>query len=113
MQWGHMSAVHEFHQRIEGDGTPLYEGAPRDAIANAMAQAPERERRDWEERFPTLDDGIESMLKAGVLSMDDAGAYCSPIPSLAHFALTSDDPAPSGGTSSPPVAGRTHSPAPE
>ena len=70
------------------------------------------ERRDWDERFPTLDDGIDSMLKAGVLSMDDAGAYCSPIPSLAHFAPTSDDPAPSGGTSGPPAAGRTHSPAP-
>lgn len=112
MQWGHMSAVHEFHQRIEGDGTPLYEGALAGRDSERDGASPRTRTAGLGERFPTLDDGIDSMLKAGVLRLDDAGAYCSPIPSLAYFALTSDDPAPSGGTSGPPVAGRTHSPAP-
>ena len=99
------------HQRIGGAGKPLYEGALRNAIARAISQAPERERQDWDERFSTLDDGIDSMLRAGVLSIDETGAYCSPIPSLAHFILSSEDDHPegTGGTSAPR---RTASPSP-
>lgn len=104
--------LRETHRRIQAGGGPLYERALRDTIASAMSQAPERQRKDWDERFPTLDDGIDSMLKAGVLSMDDAGAYCSPIPSLTQFALSSDDPGQPGGGDGPPTAGRAHSPAP-
>ena len=84
----------EMHRRIAAGGDPLYERALRDTIASAMSQAPERERQDWDERFPSLDDGIDSMLKAGVLSMDHTGAYHSPIPSLTHFILSSDAPSP-------------------
>lgn len=88
--------LRETHRRIYAAGEagygPVYERALRDTIADAMSQAPERELRDWEERFPTLDDGIDSMLRAGVLSTDHTGAYCSPIPSLTQFILSSGDP---------------------
>ena len=102
--------LREMHKRIAAGGEPLYERALRDTIASAMSQAPERERQDWDERFLSLDDGLDSMLKAGVLSTDHTGAYSSPIPSLTHSILSS--PGQAGGMGGPPAARRTGAPSP-
>ena len=77
------------HERLAADGA-IGERDARTAVRRLLRDGPEDQRADWGERFPTLDDGFDSMLRAGVLGKDAVGRYCSPIPSLTRFILGSD-----------------------
>ena len=63
---------------------------PQDArktIREALTQAPENEFAYWNERFANLDEGFESLLHAGVVSLDSEDMCHSPIPSFTGFIL--------------------------
>ena len=77
------------HERLAADGT-IGERDARGTVRRLLRDGPDDERADWDERFPTLDDGFDAMLRAGVLGKDAGGRYCSPIPSLTRFILGSD-----------------------
>ena len=117
-----------YRRRIEISGCPprvlraLHDGMvaqgsiseqdARGTARRALRSGTEDERADWNERFPTLDDGFDSMLGAGMLSRDGDGRYYSPIPSLTGHILTSDPGGPSGTGGSPPPPGAPPAKAP-
>ena len=99
------------HEGLVSQGT-IPEQDARGIARRVLRSGAEDEQADWNERFPTLDHGFDSMLGAGVLSKDGAGRYFSPIPSLTRHILTSDPGMPSGTGSAPPRPGARASKAP-
>ena len=79
-----LPVLRALHERLARD-TTIGERDARATVRHALREGAEDDRQDWRERFETLDDGFDVMLRAGVLGKDADGRYYSPIPSLTRY----------------------------
>ena len=82
-----LALLRALHARIARDG-PLDQEAARATLREALKQATESEREEWEERFGgRMQECYSQLLRAGIVALDRDRRCDSPIPSLADHLL--------------------------
>ncbi|MYE11563.1 MAG: hypothetical protein F4X99_07855 [Gammaproteobacteria bacterium] len=82
-----LALLRALHARIARDG-PLDQEAARATLREALKQATESEREEWEERFGgRMQECYSQLLRAGIVALDRDRRCDSPIPSLANHLL--------------------------